>query len=159
MRRGGGKSKGSGFERSLAKQIVAAFRKFGIVQRDCWRSVLSGGHMISAGDLVMSERLEKLFPFAVEAKFRKKILWSNFLQCKSEEASWLLQAKQGAAKRDGLIALLVVKANHTQILALRCCGSSQYGKLCPSLVDADGDVWTVSTWTQFLKEAVAMRRA
>src|SRR6266700_4957618 len=109
MRVGGGKGKGSGFERQIAKKIVRAFRSFGIKQRECWRSVLSGGHEISAGDLYMSDRLVKLFPFAIECKFYRRIDWWHFVlshnkkRNKWKEWKWLEQAIEGASKRKGLL--------------------------------------------------------
>lgn len=155
MRRGGGHSKGSSFEREIAKKIVKAFKPFGIEQRECWRSVMSGGHEISAGDLYFSERLQKLFPFSVECKFRKKVNWDNFSSAKkSEEGSWLVQAKDGASKRKGTVALLVVKANHAKIKVLRCCGHHTEGMVKPAIVDVAGYVWQQKTWTGFLAGAV-----
>lgn len=124
MRKGGGKSKGSAFERDVAKKIVQAFRKQGIKQRECWRSVLSGGHKISCGDLNMSPRLERLFPYNVECKFYKKIEFWHFLvpqhhQQKSwVEVQWLRQMEQGQTKRPDLEPLLVMKQNHGPILAM-----------------------------------------
>jgi len=124
MKAGGGHAKGSAFERKIAKQIVAAFKQHGIEQRDCWRSVLSGGHMISCGDLAVSDRLLQLFPWAVECKFRRRIRWERFLLDPKyrkktwEESKWLVQAIEGAKKRKGLVPLLVVKENHGPVYAL-----------------------------------------
>jgi hypothetical protein len=143
MRKGGGHSKGSEFERKIAKDIVKAFKSFGVKQRECWRSVLSGGHAIACGDLEMSERLLQLFPYAIECKFYKKIRWENFLlnNWTSKEMKWLLQAKAGAdkASKEGysLQALLVMKANHTPIYVMN---PSSRNILVP--------------WTKFLKNAV-----
>src|SRR5207245_294100 len=105
MRPGGGKSKGSGFERKVAKLIARAFKKFGIHQRECWRSVLSGGHAISSGDLTFSPRLEKLFPYSVECKHVRRIRWERFLIASEDrkkswpEVQWLQQVLEGADKR------------------------------------------------------------
>lgn len=126
MRRGGGHAKGAGFERRIAKLIVKAFKQHGIKQRECWRSVLSGGHIISYGDLEMSDRLLDLFPFSVECKFRKKIRWERYLTVPSarhkswEEWKWVTQAEEGAAKRTdrNLIPLLVLKENRGPIYAM-----------------------------------------
>ena len=89
MKSGSGKKKGSAFERQIAKLIVHAFHEHGIKQRECWRSTLSGGHEMSCGDLYLSDRLAKLFPFAVEAKCYRKIDWQNFLiPRKYRKKSW-----------------------------------------------------------------------
>ncbi len=122
MRKGGGHAKGAHFERVIAKLIVKAFKKQKIEQRECWRSVLSGGHVMSSGDLEMSARLMKIFPFSVECKFRKKIKWQNFLlgdrAKKSEEQKWLKQAVDGAKKIEDLHPLLVMKENRGPIYAM-----------------------------------------
>ena len=124
MRKGGGKGKGSAFERTVAKLIVKAFRRHGIEQRECWRSVLSGGHLISCGDLAMSDRLLELFPYAVECKFRRRVRWERFLlgykyrRKAWEEMKWIEQAEEGASKRKGLFPILVVKENRGPIYVL-----------------------------------------
>jgi hypothetical protein len=145
MKVGGGKSKGSGFERRIAKDIVKAFEKQGIVQRDCWRSVNSGGHTIACGDLEMSERLLKLFPFSVECKFRKKIHWQNFLLGgESEETGWIKQVVDGAKKIEGLIPILVMKENFGPIYVMSCGGDEESRIIPDQLVP----------WTTFIKNAV-----
>jgi hypothetical protein len=120
MRSGGGHRKGAAFERHVAKMIVKAFRRYGVKQKECWRSVLSGGHEMSSGDLRMSRRMEKLFPWSVECKFRKKIRWTNlFLYPRitnSAERRWVAQAGAGADKGTSK-PLLVLKENHGPILA------------------------------------------
>ena len=126
MRRGGGHSKGAAWEREVAKKIVKAFKPFGIEQRDCWRSVLSGGHQMSFGDLVMTEKLLRLFPFAVECKFNRKIDWWHYLVHKKyrsdswKEWLWVKQACEGGlkGKRFEVIPLLVIKENHGPTLAI-----------------------------------------
>lgn len=155
MRKGGGKSKGSGFEREIAKKIVKAYKKFGVKQRECWRSVLSGGHIISAGDLVMSDRLEQLFPYAVECKFRKRIRWENFLvgNPKTEERKWIEQALEGAAKSRNLAPLLVLKANHCPIMVLRLGTIDE-----EPVLTLHSMLWKAESWTKFLKKAVEVAR-
>lgn len=122
MRPGGGHSKGSAFERQIAKDIVKAFKKFGVEQRDCWRSVLSGGHEMSAGDLEMTPKMEALFPNCVECKFHKKIEWWRYLAAKTKpswkEIQWLEQAREGAKKRKGMAPLLVMKENRGPVFAM-----------------------------------------
>lgn len=148
--KGGGKRKGSGFERRIAKAIVKAFEGFSITQRDCWRSINSGGHVIACGDLGMSEKLMKLFPYSVECKFRKKIHWQNFmLGGKNEEMGWIAQATEAAKKIEGLRPILVMKENFGPIYVMGM------------------GIWSgwprITTWTRFLanavKEANSQRRA
>jgi hypothetical protein len=151
MRKGGGKSKGSAFERDIAKKIVKAFKGFGIKQRDCWRSVLSGGHVISAGDLVMSDRLLELFPYAVECKFYKRVDWWHFLMPGSKkrktwkEWKWVGQAIEGSKKRKGLLPLLIVKENHGPTVVVRTPKASESG-------------WWYEQLDDFLKDAVEIAK-
>jgi hypothetical protein len=133
MKSGSGKKKGSAFEREVAKLIVRAFSKHEIKQRECWRSCLSGGHEMSCGDLYLSDRLAKLFPWAVECKFYRKILWQNFLmdpesRKKSwKELQWLKQAEDAVAAKPGigLEPLLVMKENRGPIYAMWRNGSGE----------------------------------
>ncbi len=153
-----GHGKGSSFERKIAKQIVKAFKKFGVKQNDCWRSVLSGGHQMSAGDLRMSARMEELFPYAVECKHYKKIRLENFLtgNPKGKEVKWLQQTLEGADKSDGLKALLVMKANNQKILTMRFVPREVVSSKS-SLLIVNDLAWEVKLWTEFLARAV--RRA
>jgi hypothetical protein len=154
MRKGGGHAKGSHFERVVAKLIVKAFKKakFGVVQRDCWRSVLSGGHLMSSGDVEMSAQMEGLFPYSVECKFRKKINWENFLlgNQKSEEVKWLAQAEEGARKRKNIEPLLVLKANGKKILVLTPEDSDCEG----GLIYGPRYSYKVMHWKEFIKHAI-----
>lgn len=158
MRNGGGKAKGSGFERDIAKAIVKAFAEFGIEQRECWRSVLSGGHEMSAGDLYLSDRLMQLFPWAPEMKSRKKINFRNFFEAneKSEEMKWLKQAMEGARKIEGLKALLVMKENHQKVMVLKELSVEHTTR---KMVLKIGDqFWEPMSWDDFIKEAVEEAR-
>ncbi len=147
---GGGKKKGSEFERCIAKAIVKAFKSFGVEQRDCWRSVLSGGHFMSSGDLEMTIKMETLFPFSVDCKARKKIHWENFLleNMKSEEMKWVEQVLEGVAKRPKLLPLLVLKENNCKIVAI------SQSVLGPAPLHLCGKNWIVEPWTGFLEDAV-----
>ena len=149
MKKGGGHGKGSSFERKIAKDIVKAFRKKfkWVKQRDCWRSVLSGGHEMSAGDLRMTPEFQKLFPYAVECKFYRKIDWWKFLLTKKKplgkEWRWVRQAVEGSLKgqRDHLMPLLVMKANFGPTIVCRPPRASEGG-------------WRFDLWKDFLEEAV-----
>lgn len=147
MKAGAGKRKGGAFERQIAKMIVRAFRKYGIKQRECWRSVLSGGHEMSCGDLYLSDRLAKLFPWAVECKYYRKIVWQNYLipaafRKKSwKEWQWWSQAQAAVDAKPGigLKPLLVLKENNGKIYAMRLDA-----QLYPTLI----------LFSDFLKKAV-----
>lgn len=153
------KGKGQAFERVIAKDIVKAFRDAGftVEQNDCWRSVLSGGHAMSAGDLRMSAQMKKLFPYAVECKFYKKIKLENLLlgNRKSKEVQWLAQTMEGSKRSGGLGALLVMKANQQKTLALRWISYDERKRL-ENYVQVNGAYWRVRTWKGFLQWAVKM---
>lgn len=154
-RKNRGHGKGSAFERKIAKEIVKAFRHFGVKQNDCWRSVLSGGHQMSAGDLRMSARMEQLFPYCIECKHYKKIQLENFLtgNKKSKEVKWLEQTMEGSRKSNGLKAVLVMKANNQKILTFRWLGYAEYKGL-ENTIQVNGAHWKVRTWADFLRRAV-----
>lgn len=133
MKAGGGKSKGSSFERLVANLIVSAFSDQGIKQIDCYRTPMSGEHIFAhkknPGDLVMSQRLLRLFPFSVECKFyadfdvlrflcdrdSRKPTWNEFL--------WLKQACSQA--KNNTYPLLVFKRNNSPIFC--CVPLAHYG--------------------------------
>ena len=151
-----GPRKGSAFERKIAKEVVKAFRKAGfkLEQKDCWRSVLSGGHDMSSGDLRMSKKMEKLFPYAVECKHYKKVRYENFLLAKknSKEVGWLEQAVAG--RRDSKLGvLLVMKGNNKNILTMRWLAYDEQKK-SDNIINVAGRFWKVKTWTSFLKRAI-----
>jgi hypothetical protein len=153
-----GKSKGGAFERKIAKEIVKAFKPFGIKQQECWRSVGSGGHAMSAGDLQLSQRLAQLFPFCLEMKHRKKIRWFNFMLEKdnNEEKRWLIQAKRGADKVKGMTPVLVMRANNCPIFAL--VGERSEVHDDGPEVWVDGDMWKLLPWRKFLRLAVELAK-
>ena len=126
MKPGGGRDKGALFEREVAKLIIKAFACYGIKRKDCYRTPLSGGHRFASkldpGDLVVSARMRKLFPFSVEAKHHKNITgleWGALL-CGNDPAellSWWRQTVR-AAKTRKLEPLLVFKQNFGRIFAM-----------------------------------------
>lgn len=121
MKPGGGRSKGNGYENRIAKEVIAAFACFGIKRKDCYRTPGSGGHRFAKkkdpGDLVISPKLRKMFPFSVECKFYKKVkLWALWWPVEDQKKSWrfrpwIRQARK-AAKGTKLIPLLVFKENN-----------------------------------------------
>lgn len=157
MKVGGGHGKGSSFERKIAKEIVKAFKGFGITQRDCWRSTLSGGHDRSAGDLEISQRFEKLFPCCLEMKHYRKIRYENFLLSKdSKEKKWLVQTVAGSKKRKGTTPVLVMRANHLPVYALVGPRSELHDN-GPELW-IGGELWKLLPWKKFLELAVRLAK-
>lgn len=112
------KAKGSAFERLVSRLILkAAGDKFS--KEDCYRTPMSGGHPFAGeSDLVVSAKLQEIFPFCVECKhgygwdayrmFHPNALFMSFVE----------QASRSAAKdRFGRIPLLVIRGSRTKIYA------------------------------------------
>lgn len=120
-----GKQKGNGFERKVMSLIVSAFAEFGITPTDAFRSILSGGHKQSFGDISLSSSLAALFPFATECKWHKKVTLYQFLtpyvkmgkSCKFK--LWWEQTLEGSNKSKMLKPLLVFKGN---LDSIHCIG-------------------------------------
>jgi hypothetical protein len=132
MKPGMGRLKGNAFERQAAALIVCAFKDFGITKKDVYRTPGSGGHRYASktdpGDLVISPKLRKLFPFSTECKSYARVrlaqflypvrLWKKSWKCQK----WLLQLRQATEKQSAdagewLIPLLVFKENNGEIMA------------------------------------------
>ncbi len=123
MRKGGGRNKGSGFEREVAGLIIEAFAHKGICQDDCYRTPGSGGHRfakkVDPGDLVMSPRLQKLFRYSVECKFYASISMDLLMVPHVKEGvmrDWWAQAVASTTK--GRIPLLIFRQNRQQAYAM-----------------------------------------
>lgn len=127
MKPGRGRTKGNANENVTAKQIIAAFAEFGIKGTDCYRTPSSGGHRFAKkedpGDLVISKKLAKIFPFEVECKHYKDIdiypfLANSKLWKKSWlPRKWLAQTVAAAQHRKGRHPLLVMRMNGQPALA------------------------------------------
>ena len=101
MRAGGSKAKGSSFERVVAAEILKAAGK-PFKKTDCYRTPLSGGHVFSSkespSDLVISKRLLKRFPFAVECKNYKKLDLQHFFTGQGLFGKWIDQVTSSVTK-------------------------------------------------------------
>lgn len=126
MKAGGGRSKGNSFERHVAKLVVTAFDCLGITQEDCYRTPSSGGHKYAKkedpGDLVISKKLHKYFPFHIEAKhYRKVSLNALFTPIEKQKRAWKFKGwveQVNAASRKGMHPVIVFKENSGPVLAL-----------------------------------------
>lgn len=161
MRKGGGRAKGNGFERKIARMIVATFADKGITKTDCYRTPLSGGHRQARekdpGDLVISEKLLKYFPFSCECKFYKKIylpaLWMP--QKKWLKAwyfgQWLKQTCAACTGEDRH-PLLVFKGNNTPEFAILPRLMPLTHGLKPRLmIEYEGEEWCVVLFKALLR--------
>ena len=98
----------------------------GLDAKDCYRTPMSGGHKHAGqGDLQISKRMRRLFPFLVECKFYKKIPLMQILSSGPTAilSGWINQARR-SEKRElkirGIEApwLVVMKENMGPILAV-----------------------------------------
>ena len=143
----GSKQKGNVFERTVAKMILkAAGPKF--KASDCYRTPLSGGHPIaSSGDLVLSRRLAKTFPFVVECKHRKTFHMRRVFFPGETFGAYLDQTIK-AAKKERRPPLLVIRGNGTQVL---CVTDEEYVSEMPYLTFYHGGVtWAACLFKTFL---------
>lgn len=119
MKAGGGRNKGSAFERKVAKLIIATFANKGITKQDCYRTPGSGGHRFASktdpGDLVLSPKLRKLFDYCVECKSYKTVPWGRLLSSGNNGIfdDWWKQTCK-AAKTTKAPPLLVFKHNGSE---------------------------------------------
>ena len=119
-----GKRKGNGFERKIKQQILETFAEFGITPQDAFRSILSGGHKESFGDISLSPALAKLFPYALECKHYNRVDLYQLLKPwkKMGKANkfkeWWKQACEGAVKSKELYPLLVFRSNGQEIMCM-----------------------------------------
>jgi hypothetical protein len=117
VRTGGGRQKGNGFERAVAKMVISAFAEFGITKKDCYRTPLSGGHMRASlndpGDLVMSQKLLNYFPVSVECKAYRAVPWNKLLWPRKKKGVWDSWWKQAckAAYVQKRLPLVIFKQN------------------------------------------------
>ena len=155
-----GRSKGAGFERTVAKLILeAAGKPFG--KKDCYRTPMSGGHPFAGeSDLVISKKLQRLFPFCVECKFYKNWEPAMLLSGTGGTMKWVEQvtfsAKKDKFKRQ---PLLVIKANRRPIMAatrfysITDWDSAMSFSNVPSLVFTapNGQRWRLFLFSEMLK--------
>jgi len=167
MKAGGGRNKGNAFERKVASEVVTAFACFGIKKSDCYRTPLSGGHIHAKqsdpGDLVISKKLRKYFPFHVEAKhYRSVSLNALFFPIDKQKKAWKFKPwveQVGRAQKHGLTPVIVFKENNGPILALL--------PMYPPLTDMrivfktryKGEPWYVITFASMLRVLVKRAKA
>lgn len=127
MRRGGGKQKGSAFERQLCKEL-SLWLSEGQHQDLLWRSAMSGGRSTVAmkkgvklsaqvGDISSIHKLGHDFTerFMVEAKFYKSLNYDSLIKGNGNLVTFWQRAREDASTHDK-IPMLVAKQNHFPIV-------------------------------------------
>lgn len=164
-----GRAKGNSFERRVAALVVKAFSSFGITKTDCYRTPLSGGHRFASkvdpGDLVMTKKLRKLFPFHVECKHYRKVelfpLWlmgSKAYKKAWKFRSWIKQAStasEGQAKKFSMAPMVVFKGNGSApIMCLYPATAAQVHPSIRLVFKYEGEKWYATTFAEFLRVRV-----
>lgn len=148
------RNKGNAFERLVAKRILSAVGD-PYTSKDCYRTPLSGGHpMGDSGDLVISERLAKVFPFTVECKHYRDLRLEEFLRPKKAVSLrtrvWLQQAERCGVKQKR-IPLLVFRTNHRYIYVAVYCRNKKASRWVGLRVPWDDPVvWDIVPFETFL---------
>jgi hypothetical protein len=165
MKKGGGRQKGSGFERTIAKAVLNRFAQYGITKSDCYRTPLSGGHLAARGndpgDLVISKKLREFFPFCVECKFYKVVRLEYFwVPMKKHKKSWhitpwLDQTMKAVENSDNknLHPLLIFKANKQRVF---CCVPEAFPLIATKAITSlrfryKGQWWRLCLFDTFLR--------
>jgi hypothetical protein len=125
MRKGGGKSKGSSFERKIAKELGHALFN----DKDSFVRTPSSGALATirkskaatfAGDIMQVDHVDQFdFPFCIECKHYKAFDPWNLLTKKKnslEYKAWE-QAIENATKSNGKYPLLIFRANNRPVYA------------------------------------------
>lgn len=128
MRKGGGKSKGSSFERKIAKELGEAL--FG--DKDSFVRTPSSGALATirkthtatfAGDIMQVDHVKEFdFPYCIECKHYKTFDPFNLLIKKEnslEYKAWL-QAKDNATKSNMKKPLLIFRGNNKPVYVALC---------------------------------------
>lgn len=158
-----GRTKGNGFERQVAKMVVTAFACFGVKTKECYRTPLSGGHLHASqydpGDLVISKRLRKYFPFKVECKFYRNIrLWPLFTNVDKQKKGWKFKPWLAQTCKGGngkLHPMLVFKENNGPVICM-------IPQIMPIITQIDnrfrtkynGETWYAMLFKDVLRELV-----
>jgi len=157
MRKGGGKEKGSGFEREVSRLIDVWWEE---EKSTFWRTVISGG-WVEPGDITPRHRPGKpaiWFPFIIECKCVKKVDVLELLTKKKNKTllSWWAQVtrereeavEQGRLKEE-LIRLVIFKRNGSPIFVM-----FEDTKIYPFIAPLDAIVYekyglAICTWATF----------
>lgn len=156
-----GREKGNTFERLLVHHIRNAFQ---CDPKECFRTPLSGGHMQyqTRADITLSERMQRLFPFALEAKKWKDFHPGRFLKPDKTHVACFKQAFKNA--KPEVSPLLVVRANFWPIWAAAPSQATQGDpRFSVSELESDGvpfmcftiakRQWVAMPWENFLSLA------
>jgi hypothetical protein len=159
MKAGGGRNKGNGFEREVARMIIKTFATKQIDKDDCYRTPGSGGHLRASrtdpGDLVISRTLRRYFNFSVECKFYRTLDWHRLMSTDKHKglfSDWWAQCTRSAAKAKGKpYPLLVFRKNNGQAYCMYPLAFDEAARIFPYLhTRVNGQRVRVVLFKQFL---------
>ena len=168
MRRGGSRAKGNAFENQICRNIRKDLAPFGVTKQDVYRTPLSGGHpFCNDADLIISDRLQPLFPFTVECKHHRDLSVSRVMEMHKIFERFLQQVIRAntTAVANGageVFPLLIWKGNFTQTYAATYPKAiiSTYGRELPESFNRlhfwfRGVKWAMFNWQDFRKMIIA----
>ena len=148
------RDKGHGFERTIAKELREIL---GLEMKDIFRTPLSGGHPgMRAGDLMLSKKAQRLFPWSVECKHYKGWRPDSVLKDNLREQGWTTQCVAAACFNGNLRPMLIMNGSNTG--AYFAARRSNLKELAPELLQAyprtlyrnkgdGGQVWVQLPWS------------
>lgn len=162
MRKGGGKAKGSSFERQICKEL-SLWISGGEFADIFWRSAMSGGRSTvamkkgtklsaQAGDVSSIHSLGNEFidRFMIEAKFYKTLNYESLIKGKGNLLAFWQRATHDA-KLHGKKPLLIAKQNHFPIVVcLSKAGIRHFRITKIKLKVYEADMYVI-LWDDFLK--------
>ncbi len=105
------RNKGNGFERLIAKELREVLD---LEIKDIFRTPLSGGHPgMKAGDLMLSKKAQRLFPWSVECKHYKDWRPDSVLKDNKRETTWTEQCVLACTFNGNLHPMLIMNGNGT----------------------------------------------
>lgn len=162
MRKGGGKAKGSSFERMVCKEL-SLWISHGEVPDVFWRSAMSGGRSTVAmkkgvkmsaqvGDLSSIHELGNKFTneFMIECKFYKKLDYDSLIKGNGKLLEFWERAKADAKLHDKK-PILIAKQNHFPIMVCLSKAGMRAFRLARSRARFDYHDLYLITWEEFLK--------
>lgn len=162
MRKGGGKSKGSSFERFLCKEL-SLWLSNGKHQDLLWRSAMSGGRSTVAmkkgvkmsaqvGDISSIHKLGHSFinRFMIEAKFYKSLNYDSLIKGNGNLITFWQRACEDA-KTHGKLPMLIAKQNHFPVVVCLDDAGVRAFRLNKVKARFDDFALNLILWDDFLK--------
>lgn len=161
MRKGGGKAKGSAFERTICKEL-SLWVSGGTAQDVFWRSAMSGGRSTvamkrgdklasQAGDVSSVHELGHKFinQFIVECKSYKSLDYASFIKGKGNFLTFWERLRSDS-KIYHKMPFLIAKQNNFPVIACLNTVGSNFFKAIPKIILTDYDC-NIMLWDDFKK--------